>query len=103
MNRLLPRAGVEDLIEEATSSSDVEALKPDPDIVQVALEKAGVPHEQVVMLGDTPYDVAAATRAGIRLMALRSGGWKDRELQGAAAVYDDPADLLDHYADAILA
>ncbi len=103
MNRLLRQAGVEDLIEEATSSSDVEASKPDPDIVQVALAKAGVPREQVVMLGDTPYDVEAATRAGIRLIALRSGGWRDRELQGAAAIYDDPADLLDHYADSILA
>lgn len=103
MNRLLQQAGVEDLIEDATSSSDVKASKPDPDIVRAALEKAGVPPGQVVMLGDTPYDVEAAARAGIRLIALRSGGWKDQELQGAAAIYDDPADLLDHYAASLFA
>ncbi|MCA1788827.1 MAG: HAD family hydrolase [Thioalkalivibrio sp.] len=103
MNRLLQQAGVEDLIEEATSSSDVQASKPDPDIVRVALEKVGISAEQVVMLGDTPYDLEAATRAGIRLIALRTGGWKDRELRGAAAIYDDPADLLEHYAASLLA
>jgi len=54
------------------------------------------------MLGDTPYDVEAATRAGIRLIALRTGGWTDGELQGAAAIYDDHADLLEHYAASLL-
>jgi len=102
VNRLLKQAGVEDLIEEAASSSDVQASKPDPDIVKVAMEKLGVPAGQVVMLGDTPYDVEAAARAGIRLIALRSGGWSDRELRGAAAIYDDPADLLEHYEASLL-
>jgi len=98
MQRLLKQAGIDDLIEQATSASDAEASKPDPDIVQAALEKAGVPAEQVVMLGDTPYDVEAAARAGIRLIALRTGGWSDPDLQGAVAIYDDPANLLEHYA-----
>ena len=102
VDRLLKQAGVEDLIEEVVSSSDVQASKPDPDIVKVAMEKVEVPAEQVVMLGDTPYDVEAAARAGIRVIALRSGGWKDRELRGAAAIYDDPADLLEHYAASLL-
>jgi HAD superfamily hydrolase (TIGR01509 family) len=102
MTRLLKQARVEDLIEEATSSSDVQASKPDPDIVEAAMEKAGVPADQVVMIGDTPYDAEAAARAGIRLIALRTGGWKDRELRGAAAIYDDPADLLKHYAASLL-
>jgi len=94
---LLRQAGVEDLIEEASTSSDVQASKPDPEIVEAALKKTGVPSPQVVMLGDTPYDVKAATRAGIRIIALRTGGWSDPELNGATAIYDDPADLLDHY------
>ncbi len=94
---LLRQAGVEDLIEEASTSSDVQASKPDPEIVEAALKKTGVPSPQVVMLGDTPYDVEAATRAGIRIIALRTGGWSDPELNGATAIYDDPADLLDHY------
>ena len=94
---LLRQAGVEDLIQETTSSSDVQASKPDPEIVEAALKQTGVPPAQVVMLGDTPYDVEAATRAGILVIALRTGGWSDPELRGAAAIYDDPADLLDHY------
>ncbi|HEV2146089.1 MAG TPA: HAD family hydrolase [Longimicrobiaceae bacterium] len=94
---LLERAGVRDLIQDATSADEVEESKPDPDIVHAALEDAGFPAEQVVMLGDTPYDVEAATRGGVRIVAVRSGGWGDEELSGAVAIYDDPADLLEHY------
>jgi phosphoglycolate phosphatase-like HAD superfamily hydrolase len=46
------------------------------------------------MIGDTPYDVEAARRAGVAIIAFRSGGWSDRDLDGALAVYDGPADLL---------
>ena len=53
------------------------------------------------MLGDTPYDVEAAKRAGITIIAVRSGGWADEDLKGALAVYDDPADLLAHYDESI--
>ena len=100
---LLEQAGVRDLIEEATSSGDVEASKPDPDVVEAALDTTGHPAGAVVMLGDTPYDVEAASRAGVRIVAVRCGGWDDRALRGAAAVYDDPEDLLAHYAESILA
>lgn len=41
-----------------------------------------------------PYDVEAATRAGIAIVAVRCGGWSDADLAGASAVYEDPADLL---------
>jgi phosphoglycolate phosphatase-like HAD superfamily hydrolase len=50
------------------------------------------------MLGDTPYDVEAAARAGIRTVALRSGGRSDADLHGALAIYDDCADLLQQFA-----
>jgi phosphoglycolate phosphatase-like HAD superfamily hydrolase len=51
------------------------------------------------MLGDTPYDVEAAGRSGVRTVALRCGGWREQELTaaGALAVYDNPADLLARY------
>jgi HAD superfamily hydrolase (TIGR01509 family) len=94
---LLERAEVGDLIQDATSADEVEESKPDPDIVHAALDDAGFPAEQTVMLGDTPYDVEAATRAGVRIVAVRSGGWDDESLRGAVAIYDDPADLLDHF------
>jgi HAD superfamily hydrolase (TIGR01509 family) len=96
---LLKAAGVADLIEDAASSADAEASKPAPDIVEAALANAGVPAEQALMLGDTPYDVKAANRAGVRCVALRCGGWDDAALNGAVAIYEDAADLLEHYDD----
>lgn len=99
MDGLLKQAGIRDLIEEKTSSSDAEESKPDPDIVQAALKSAGARPEQAIMLGDTPYDVEASGRAGVRCVALRCGGWGDGDLGGAVAVYDDPADLLARYGE----
>ncbi|MND03500.1 hypothetical protein D3C83_233500 [compost metagenome] len=46
------------------------------------------------MIGDTPYDVESAARAGVRVLAFRCGGWSDADLAGAAAVYDGPWDLV---------
>ena len=97
MGALLRAAGVTDLLEEATSSSDAKRSKPDPDIVHAALEKSDADPQDARMLGDTPYDVAAATRAGVGIVALRCGGWSADELQGAIAVYADPAELLREY------
>lgn len=94
---LLELAGAKDLVEAETSSSDAEKSKPDPDIVQAALAKLGLAPAQAVMLGDTPYDIAAASKAGVAVIALRCGGWDDEGLQGALAIYDDPADLLAHF------
>ena len=54
------------------------------------------------MLGDTPYDVAAARKAGVDIIAVRSGGFSDADLKGALAIYDDTADLLAHYDESPL-
>jgi len=94
---LLRVAGADKMIESVASSDAAPRSKPDPDIVRAALDRTGCPAGDVIMIGDTPYDVEAALRAGIGIIALRSGGWSDRGLAGAAAVYQDPADLLDHY------
>jgi phosphoglycolate phosphatase-like HAD superfamily hydrolase len=96
---LLDRAGLAGLVDGATTSAQADASKPAPDIVEAALQQAGVSASQALMLGDTPYDVKAAARAGVRCVAVRSGGWDDEHLQGAAAIYDDVADLLAHYDD----
>lgn len=94
---LLERAQVADLLTERVSSSDAQHSKPAPDIVELALDQLDLPPTAVVMIGDTPYDVAAATQAGVGIIALRCGGWDDEALAGALAVYDDPADLLAHF------
>jgi HAD superfamily hydrolase (TIGR01509 family) len=94
---LLRVAGAEKLMESTTSSDDAERSKPDPDIVKAALDRTGRPAAEAIMIGDTPYDVEAALRAGVEIIALRCGGWSDRELTGAIAIYAHPADLLEHY------
>ena len=99
LDALLKQAGIRDLIEEKTSSSDAERSKPDPDIVVAALESAGCGADQAIMLGDTPYDVQASMRAGVACVGLRCGGWVDEGLRGAVALYDDPEDLLRRYAE----
>lgn len=97
LNAMLEQVGLEDLIDKRTSASDAESSKPDPDIVLAALGKGQLSAETAIMLGDTPYDVEAARRAGVDTVALRSGGWDDGALAGAIAIYDDPADLLAHF------
>lgn len=93
---LLRQAGVDDLLTEMTSSSDADNSKPDPDIVEAALEKGDLAPGDAVMIGDTPYDVEASSRAGVACIALRTGGWSDDALRGALAIFDDPADLIAH-------
>jgi HAD superfamily hydrolase (TIGR01549 family) len=103
MRALLDRASVADLIDAATSSADVESSKPEPDVIGAALEKGRLRADEAVMIGDTPYDIAAAVRAGVPTIALRCGGWWDDLALGAAvAIYDDPADLLAQYDDSSL-
>jgi HAD superfamily hydrolase (TIGR01509 family) len=86
----------EDAIDAATFAGDVESSKPAPDLVQVALKKAGVPAEQAVFVGDTVWDVQASGKAGVPCIGLLSGGISREELAdaGAVQVYDGPADLL---------
>lgn len=98
---LLQAAEVDDLLTEATTSDDVENSKPDPDIVTAALNAIKLSAEEVVMVGDTPYDIKAAAKAGVRCIAVRTGGWADDDLQGAMAIYDNPADLIPHLSDII--
>lgn len=101
---LLAQAGLQDLLDTAVSPDEVEESKPDGDIIEVALRKAGVQPAEAVMIGDTPYDIAAAKAAGVKCIAVRCGGyWDDAALSEAAAIFDDPATLLRHWADSPLA
>jgi len=94
MQAILEQAGLYDLFSAHTSKDDAEESKPDPDIVLAAMERADARPESTVMVGDTPYDIEAAARAGIPAIALRCGGhWTDADLQGAIHIFDDPAAL----------
>lgn len=89
-----------DLIDVAISGDDVEQTKPAPDIFSTALSKlAGMSAGEVVVIGDTPYDVEAAAKCDMSAVAVRSGGFDDDSLRraGAIAIYDDVAALLADY------
>ncbi|MCW1819651.1 HAD family hydrolase [Mycolicibacterium conceptionense] len=94
----------DDAIAAATSSKDVDTAKPDPSIVQIALERGGVSAEQAVFVGDAVWDGEAATRLGVPFIGLRCGGVADSELEkaGAQAVFDDPLDLLRHLETTVI-
>lgn len=98
LKALLKAAQVDDLVQTATTSSEADQSKPAPDVVAVSLKKIALPAQEVLLLGDTPYDVESAARAGVGVLAVRCGGFGDEQLRGALAIYDDPADLLAHYA-----
>ena len=100
---LLQLCGALPLVQQQTSANDAKHSKPDPDIIEVALAKAGCSPGEAVMLGDTPYDVRAATQAGVTAIALRSGGHPDSALSGALAIYDDVADLLANFETSVFA
>jgi HAD superfamily hydrolase (TIGR01509 family) len=90
--------GSDDLVSAVTSSNDVDTAKPEPDIVQVALKRAGVDGAHAIFVGDTVWDVEACQRAGVPTIAVLSGGVSHSELEtaGAQAVFEDPRDLCDH-------
>ena len=95
MRAILEQGGLADLFSAHTSKDDAEESKPDPDIVIAALARADARPEFTVMVGDTPYDIEAAHRAGIAAIALRCGGyWTDADFAGAIHIYDDPAAML---------
>lgn len=91
---LLDIAGVNDLVEQKISSSDVESSKPDPDVVHAAIDRLGAAPATARLVGDTPYDLEAARRAGVGFIGFRSGGWADIDLDGALAIFDGPAAML---------
>jgi HAD superfamily hydrolase (TIGR01509 family) len=98
-------AGIEHLIDVETTSQDVEKSKPHPDIFVAALRKLHLRPADVVVVGDTHYDIEAAGALGIDAVGLLCGGFPEGVLRaaGAVAIYRDPADLLAEYASSPLA
>lgn len=96
---------IRDLVHATTSGDDVEQTKPAPDIFASALIKLeGISADEVLVVGDTPYDIEAAARCNIAAVAVRSGGFDDETLvkAGAVAIYDDVAALLADYGNSPL-
>ena len=82
-----------ELADSWTTKDDVEATKPDPDLVQAARERAG--GGDAVMVGDTPWDIEAARKAGVPTICVITGGFSRQELEdaGAVAVFESVDEL----------
>jgi HAD superfamily hydrolase (TIGR01549 family) len=90
-------AGIEGLTAVDTTSDDAERSKPHPDIFLVALERLRLPASDVVVVGDSPYDMQAAKNAAMRSTGLLCGGFSEESLRqaGAIDVYRNPSHLLE--------
>jgi HAD superfamily hydrolase (TIGR01549 family) len=93
-----------EVVDAWTSSGDVERTKPHPDLIAAAAERLK-PSEQLVVIGDTAWDAAAAGKAGIPAIGLLSGGFGASELRdaGCCAVYTDAAELAECLPEALAA
>ncbi len=99
-------ANIEGLTDAETSSDDAEESKPEPDIFEAAMARLGdVEPDEVVVIGDTPYDAEAAAKAGLRTIGVLCGGFSENSLRkaGCIAIYQGPTDLLAHYDSSPLA
>jgi len=92
-----------ELADDWTTSDDVEATKPEPDLVVAAVEKAG--GGEAVMVGDSTWDCEAAKRAGLDTIAVLTGGFSEAELReaGALVVYSSITDLRESLDETPLA
>ena len=94
-----------DLVADVTSAADVDTAKPKPDIIHVALERAGVSADQAVFVGDAIWDAEACARANLTSIGVLSGGVSCMELEnaGAVVVFENAEDLLKHLDDTPIA
>jgi HAD superfamily hydrolase (TIGR01509 family) len=103
LDQLLEAANVRDLIERSATSDDAARTKPDPDIIEAAAAKLPCRPDELVMIGDTPYDIEAARRAGIDTIAVASGAFAADEMTGAVARYATVGELAASWATSLLA
>jgi phosphoglycolate phosphatase-like HAD superfamily hydrolase len=96
VDHFLDLLGARDVADAWTSSADVEETKPDPELLQVALDKVQARHALTV--GDSTWDCVAAERLGLPAVAVLTGGFSTEELQaaGAAEVFESLSALGEH-------
>lgn len=93
-------ANIDDLVDVETSADDAEKSKPHPDIFDATLERLGhIAPADVIVVGDTPHDAIAASKARLLTVGVLCGGFPESELlaAGCIAIYRDPSDLLAHF------
>lgn len=93
-------ANIEDLIDDETSTDDAEESKPEPDIFQAAFKKlVNVEKNDVLIVGDTPYDAIAARKADFEIVGVLTGGWSIEELEksGCKKTFKDIAEVYENF------
>lgn len=93
-------ADIKDLVENKTSTDDADNSKPEPDIFQAAYDKLGsINKDDVLVIGDTPYDAAAAVKANLKIIGVLTGGWSREKLieSGCSEVYEDITAIYENY------
>jgi HAD superfamily hydrolase (TIGR01509 family) len=105
MRALRAALDADDVITAATSATDAEESKPAPDILEIALERAGVAADAAVFVGDTVWDVQACKKAGLASIAVLTGGTSHDELReaGATEIYESAAELVTMLPDSLIA
>lgn len=89
-------------LSEETTADDADEAKPEPDIFQAALEKLKtVKKDEALIIGDTPYDAEAATKAKIKIIGVKTGGWSAEKLEakGCEKVYENIAEIYEKYTE----
>lgn len=105
LDQYLDIAHVGNLVDEKTSSGDVEESKPAPDIFEAVLKKLNLKGTDTVAVGDTPYDAEAACKAGIQPIGVLCGGFVESSLReaGCVEVYPGPASIYCCFTKSLLA
>lgn len=94
LEEILGQTGLADLLRNSTSAQDAHHSKPEPDIIRAALQKVHATAREALMIGDTPYDIYSARRAGVDTIAFTCGGSSPQNLRDAIAIYEGPHELL---------
>lgn len=102
LSALLEIADIADLCEIATTSSDVEESKPEPDIIEAALARLPVARHRTVMIGDTPYDLQSARGANVDMIGVTTGGWTRDALGTCVGIFAGVADLWARWSESPL-
>jgi HAD superfamily hydrolase (TIGR01509 family) len=84
---LLKQGGLQDAFEEFVSSDEVDGSKPEPDLIETILEKLDVAPADCILVGDSPFDAEAASRAGVDFVGVETGAYSSDELPYAVAVF----------------
>ena len=105
VDHYLDQLDARELADDWTTSADVESTKPQPDLVHAALQRIGGGPGDAVMVGDTPWDVEAAKRAGVETLTVRTGGFGADELRdaGAVAIFESVQELRERLDETPLA